>query len=59
MEQEHIDYYNITENLMKITEKYDSVDQRTLYVEVILSKGPGFIPRAFPLLSCKNDEGIR
>ena len=51
--------YNQPSNLFKITEKHDSLDQHTLYLQVILKKGPNFKPRKFPLLSSKNKDGIR
>ena len=49
-----IKFYNVKENLMKITEGKDSVDQRTLFLTVRLIKSKDFIPRMFPVI----DNGV-
>ena len=54
MLQDIIDFYNIPENLNKITEDTTG-DQRTLFVEVYLKKPK--VQREFPLLSVLNEDG--
>jgi hypothetical protein len=59
MNQDDINYYNKVSNLNRIEESKKSLDQKTLFLEVKIKKGLQFVPRSFPLLSMKNEAGIR